>query len=114
MALLSPSVSALTGVVLAPAAATASTGDTFANTGKEMLYVKNGSGSSINVTIDAPATCDFNVGANAAHDQVVAVAAGVEKLIGPFPVARFNAAGLVTVICSAVTTVTVAVIAPAS
>jgi hypothetical protein len=96
------------GVVIAPVAA-AGGGDTFQNTGKELLYVKNGSGSSINVTIAAQSACSFGV-TNAVHDLVVAVGAGVEKYIGPFDVARHTnpSTGLASIAYSLATSVTVA------
>lgn len=80
-------------------------GNTFTNSGRTMLVVNNGSAGSINVTITSQETC--NQGST--HDVTVAVGAGVEKLIGPFPIKRFNneTTGKVSVAFSAVTTVTV-------
>lgn len=70
-----------------------------------VLHVKNGSGVSINVTCQTPAT----VGSLAVAEDIVAVAAGAEKFIGPFDPGLFNqAGGDVYVDFSAVTTVTVA------
>ncbi len=106
---------AKTGTTFVPVAATATTGDTFSNSGREFFYIKNASVSSITVTFDSPGTCNFELAANSAHDLVVTVPAATEKLIGPFSQTRFNdATGRVTAICSAVTTVTVGVIAAAS
>jgi hypothetical protein len=86
--------------------ATVTTGDTWANTGGEFFYVNNGSGSSINVTFDIQATVD----GQAVADRVVAVGAGIAKVIGPFPTGQYNdGSGLAKATCSAVTTVTVAV-----
>lgn len=80
-------------------------GDTFVNNGKTILHIKNGGGSSINVTITRAKTCSFGF----SHDVVVAVGAGSEKMIGPFPAEQFNNdSGLVAVAYSAVTSVTVA------
>lgn len=88
------------------AAATATTGDTFPCDGRTVLHVKNGSGSSINVTL----TSHFatKVGATAA-DQVTAVAAGGNAffLLDP-DVFADPTTGQATAVCSAVTTVTVA------
>ena len=76
--------------------------------GDVFLVVLNGSGGSINVTVQTAAT----VSGLAVTDQVVAVAAGATKLIGPFPPATYDRAsgasdaGKVYVDFSAVTTVT--------
>lgn len=79
------------------------TGDVWANTGKEFVVIKNGSGSPINVTLKFQVTVD----GVAPTDPVVAIAAGAQKLIGPFPVGIYNdASGLAKVTCSAVTSVT--------
>jgi hypothetical protein len=102
-----------TGTVFAPIAAT--NGDLFANSGREFFYIKNGSGSPMTVTFDSPGTCDFELAANSAHDLAVTVAAGVEKVIGPFSQTRFNdASGHVVVTYSSTTTVTVGLLAAAS
>lgn len=99
-----PQQIARTGVVPTYAAANVD-GHSLANRGSQFLHVKNGSGSSINVTLVTPVT----VGGRAVADDVVAVAAGAEKLIGPFDERTYNNAdGKVDVNFSAVTTVTVA------
>jgi hypothetical protein len=88
-------------------------GDTFPNTGKEVLIVKNGSASPITVTLDIKATLD----GQAVTDPTVTINAGIEKIIGPFPLGYYNDAnGRVSVTYSAVTTVTVKALslAPAS
>lgn len=110
MALLTASTAARTGVDTVGATPTASTGDTFATHGKEYFIVKNGSGSPINATVDFIATLDgFSIA-----DPVIAVAAGVTTIIGPFPPAYYAATGIpggvVKITCSAVTDVTVKVI----
>lgn len=81
--------------------------------GNVALWVDNGSGGSINVTVQATATQD---GLDLA-DLVVAVPAGAKRLIGPFPARTFAQAsdaavgpGRALVDYSAVTTVTRAVI----
>lgn len=93
---------------LAPSfVAAAAGGDEFVNSGKAVLYVKNGGASSINVTIDSQVPCNYGVD----HDVTVAVPAGAERIIGPFPKTRFNDAyGKVKISYSAVTSVTVAVL----
>lgn len=110
MALLTPVLSSRAGVALTGVTPTASTGDTFANTGKEYIFVNNGSAGSINVTLDMVATLD---GA-AVTDPVVAVGAGVTKVIGPLPPALYSvglvSGGVAKFTCSAVTDITVKVI----
>lgn len=61
-------------------------GDSFPNAGQEFLLVKNGSAAPINVTLDIKASLD---GA-AVVDPVVAVPAGGERIIGPFPPGIYN------------------------
>lgn len=92
-----------TGVTFASAN---SGGDSFPNTGNEVLHVKNGGGSSVTVTINSQAQCSFGFD----HDETVSVPAGGEREIGPFPKSRFNdTSDRVNVTYSAVTSVTVAV-----
>lgn len=99
---------AKTGVVITYGAA-AGGGDEFANNGKTFLHVKNGGGSSINVTIASQVT-DPEPG-TAASNIVIAVANGAEKMIGPFNQNGYNDVdGNVQVTYSAVTSVTVAAI----
>ena len=106
MADLTVQVISLLGIVPSLTAAAAG-GDAFLNSGREYLHVKNGGGASIDVTVDSVAVCNQGVD----HNAVVAVAAAAEKLIGPFPKARFNdAAEKVQVTYSGVTTVTVAAV----
>lgn len=99
----------LTGIT--PSLVAVALTDTFPNTGSVILHVKNGSGSSINVTV-TDQTSVAPTGASAFDgDVVVAVAAGAEKYIGPFSPGRFNdASGSVHVAYSAITTVTAEVI----
>lgn len=94
-----PSGAALTFV------AAAGGGDTMVGGQCAKLFVNNGSGSSINVTLVTPETVE---GALAVADRVVAVAAGAIREI-PVP-SRYNdpSTGLTSITYSAVTTVTVA------
>lgn len=88
--------------------AAAGGGDTFVNDGQVVLHVKNGGGSSINVTVDSTAPTGVGL---AQADAVVAVPNAGERMIGPFPPGAFNDAnGAVAVAYSAVTSVTVAAI----
>ena len=82
-------------------------GDTFVNTGREVLYVANGSGGSIDVTFTGQSASNFGVTSN----KVVAVGAGVTKVIGPFLTGWFDtAAALVAVQTSSQASITVAVL----
>jgi hypothetical protein len=79
-------------------------GHSVPNSGKEYIYVKNGGGSSINVTIQTPGTVD----GQAVADRVVAVANGAEKMIGPFPPGSYSQPdGSTYIDFSAVTSVTI-------
>lgn len=80
-------------------------GDQLPTNDRGALMVKNGSGSSINVTVNVPGNTKYGL---ANPDPVVAVAAGATELIGPFPSDLADPAdGLVHITYSAVTTVTV-------
>lgn len=90
---------------LAPAfSAAAAGGDTFKNTGRTVLRVKNGGGGPVTVTVQAATACNHGV----EHDSVSVVAAAGDVTIGPFPVNQFGSNP--TVNYSGVVTVTVAVI----
>lgn len=90
--------------------AAAGGGDTFVNTGQEILVVKNGGGAGITVTITTPATVD----GLAVADLTATIAAGETRSIGPFPPSIYNDTGVnggnVSVGYSSVTSVTVAVL----
>jgi hypothetical protein len=86
--------------------AAAGGGNTFANNGRVMLHVRNAGGASITATIVSARTCNFGF----QHDLAVVVPNGGERMIGPFPIERFNNdAGMVAVTYSGVTSVTVGV-----
>lgn len=107
MALLTAQTSLRAANDLTFVSATATTGDTFSNTGKEMILVNNGSGGSINVTITTPATVD----GLAVADKVIAVGNTKVACLGPFPKGIYDDNDdLVTFVCSSVSSVTVAVI----
>lgn len=93
---------AKTGIVPSYASANVD-GNSFANDGNTVLHVKNGSGSSITVTIQTPGTVDDL----AVAERTVTVANASEKMIGPFPPGIYNQSGEVYVDYSAVTTITV-------
>lgn len=88
-----------------PVTPTASTGDTFANTGGEYVIVYNGNGSSCVVTLDVTAT--FGSTAAAITDPTVTVLTTAYAVIGPFPTNAYGTT--VTITCSVVTSVTLLV-----
>lgn len=95
------------GAVLAFSAA-AALGDKFANTGKELLLVRNASGSSVTLTVVTPKTVDGNL---AVADRTLAIAAGGTAAIGPFNSGVYNDTdGFVGISYSLETSVTVAVV----
>jgi len=77
---------------------------TFANTGREFLHIKNASGSPITCTITTTAT----TGGLAVADNIITVGATTgEQMAGPFLPGVYSATGTIT--WSATTSVTVAV-----
>lgn len=109
MATLTVSPTARTGL-LTTGVTPGGSGDEWANTGVEMILVKNGSLASINVTLDIKVTVD---GA-AVTDPVVAVAAGATKIIGPFPPSFYtdSTTGRAKATCSATTDVEILAFKP--
>lgn len=92
------------GVALGPAAANVD-GHSLAYSENLILYVANGGGSPITVTIQTPGTVD----SLAIADKTVTVPAGSNRLMGPFPKAHYRQAdGTVYVDFSDVTSVTAA------
>ena len=89
---------------------TATHGNKFLNDGKTFLFVRNGSGGDITVTIDTPGSVD----GQALADLTVTVKAtgdgdGLDELlIGPFTGTFNQSDGYVWPICSAVTDVLMA------
>ncbi len=99
------------GLDLADDVAAGVDGNKWLNTGTELLYVNNASGGSITLTFTPTATVD----GQAVTARTVAVGAGKQMLIGPFPVGVYNDAnGYATVTYSAVTTLTVLAVKPAT
>lgn len=97
--------------VVPTANAAAGGGDKFPNTGVEFLIIKNGDSGSHTVTIPLPILVD----GEAVSSRTVVIAAGVEKVIGPFPTSQYNdTGGFVNLTYDAVTAVTVKVLAPGS
>ncbi len=99
-------------VAITEADADSSNGNEFVNSGVERLLVRNASGSSVNITIASvadPATGRTGDITNQA------VANGVTRAFGPFPVQLWNqSTGVVNVTASAGTNVKLAVIKNAS
>lgn len=97
-------------------ATAAAGGDSFPNTGKEFVHIKNANATlARTVTFDSPGTCSFNLAANAAHDQAVSIPASSQRVIGPFPPGRFNDTnGRVQMTYSSEADLTIAVLKPAS
>lgn len=75
------------GVLSAPTAAETD-GNSWNNTGKEILHVVNGATDSV-VTIDTPRGPD----GQGVTERTVTVSASSEKFIGPFPPEIFNQRG---------------------
>jgi hypothetical protein len=72
-----------------PAYAAAQTdGNSFNNTGREFLHIKNGAIDCV-VTVKTPRTVD----GQAVTERTVTVTATEERMIGPFPPATFNQLG---------------------
>lgn len=106
MATLAPQKAVRSGLVPTFVAAAAG-GDIFPWSPGRAIRVKNGSGASINVTLQAQKPCNQGV----LHDTVVAVAAGADEAIGGFiRDQHVDDQGYVHIGYSAVTTVTVAVV----
>ena len=66
-------------------------GDSFPNTGKELIAIKNAGGGSINLTVVASGqVCNYGSG-SPTHDAVIAIPNdSVIYLVGPFATLRFN------------------------
>lgn len=86
------------------AAAADATGDNFANTGSEFLYVNNASAGTITLTLVGQQTVDGQTVTN----RTVAIPTVNAMLIGPFPVGIYNDAnGRANVTWSGVTSTTI-------
>ena len=102
------------GGLAASYVAAAAAGDAVLNLGGDViLHVRNGDASSHTVTVTAQATSRevAGFGAMTKGDAAVAVPAGNDRFIGPFPTGAFNDAnGKVQIAYDAVTAMTVAAI----
>lgn len=88
-------------------AATVTTGDTFEVGPRNFAIIKNGSGVSVTATIQVPASLTPYTQSN--NDVAYTVTAGAEKWI-PLHSDYDGGDGRATIICSPVTTVTVATV----
>jgi hypothetical protein len=91
-------------------------GDSFLNTGKEQVAIKNAGGGSINITIRASSganndKCNFGIAGTPGHDIVIAIPNdSAVYLLGPWnPRPYSDGSGLCQLAYSAVTSVTIAV-----
>lgn len=85
-------------------ASAAGGGDQFSNDGKTLIHIKNGSGGSITVTIASQVACSQG----GTHNTAVAIPAGEERFIGPFPPDRYcDANGMTQLTYSGVTSLTI-------
>ena len=110
MAVITPVTASMAGVNPAPAAASGG-GDSVNNArGNTFLRVNNGGGGSINVTIAAQIAtrpADGTFPAMTLANNVVAVPAGQQRIIGPIPPAFNDSGGNAQITYSGVTSVTV-------
>ncbi len=106
MAVLTPQTIVRTGLLPSLASAGAS-GDKFANTrGRTFLYVINGQGDAMVLTLDITSTVD---GA-AVVDPTISLAAGEARFVGPFDQRYEDSAGDINFSYDDETSVTVAAI----
>ena len=84
-----------------PTLAAAAAGQTFVNTGRTLLQVKNASASAITVTIPSKEKCNMGF----THDVTVSIPATEERIIGPFNTTRFGTS--IALAYSAIASVTV-------
>lgn len=110
MAVLTVQLTSRSGLNLTDAlAAAAGGGDSWVNTGSELLVIVNGGASEITATFPYAATTD----GQAITSKTVAVPAGETVIVGPFPQPLFNdASQRASVTYSGVTSVSVAVVRP--
>ena len=96
-----------------PTLSTPAASDTFTNSGKEFIFVKNGSGGSINITVTAQiSSVDLSgYGTLTKSNTVFAVASGASSFVGPFAPEAYSASdGTVTFACSSAESIDVAIL----
>lgn len=72
---------------LTPTSNAVASSDDFANTGKIVVRVTNGSGSLLTITITSTAVIDTDL---AVADRTITVANGATKFIGPFSTSTYS------------------------
>lgn len=106
MALLTTQSITRTGLEAAYSSCSAG-GDTFTNSGYELIHVKNGHSAAQTVMVATPAT-SYGL---AIADPAIEITAGEDRFIGPFPTALFNgSADTVSLSYSSTTSLTIAVL----
>lgn len=107
MALLSYQQIGISGSAVTYSAATATVGDAVTPDDRGFVHIKNGSGSSITATLVIPGT----LYGQPRPDVAVTIPAGADRFIGPMNTDYADPAdGQVDVMCSSVTTVTIAAV----
>lgn len=86
MAVLTVQETSRAGLNLSGAVAAAGGGDSFANTGVELLYISNAGVGAITLTLDIQQSVD----GQAVTDRTVSIASGARQIVGPFPSAVYN------------------------
>ena len=67
-------------------------GNSFANTGREFIYIVNGATAIFTVTVNDQNKCDHGFD----HDVIATVAISGSKMLGPFPVGWFGTPCLIS------------------
>ena len=108
-----PVTTSASGSVLgAPAAVDQPNGNEFANAGRSLIEIVNGSASAVSATFITNGTYSVGSTAYAIADLVVSIAASATKACGPFDTTLFNSAtNTVQVDWSSGTSITARVIA---
>ena len=92
---------------LAPVLALASvTGDQFTYKTNRFLLVNNADVLPMNVTVNSVELCSQGFD----HDDVVTVAAGTQKMVGPFALRFVDPSSIVSITYSSITSVSVAIL----
>jgi hypothetical protein len=110
---LSPVTTAAAGTVIsAPVSVDGSNGNEFINDGRTMIEVTNaGTGAPVTATFVTYGTYNVGAVAYAIADQVVTIASGTSKAVGPFDTTLFNSTtSTVQVTWSSATSMTARVI----
>ena len=93
--------------------ALAATSNTFTNSGKEFIYIENGGGGDVTLTVVTQVTSVDNelYGELTKGNSVVLVGAGTIAMVGPFPVTPYNGTdSAVTFTVTSTTSVNVAIL----